>query len=82
MELTPAPLDEDLAAAVLAAVVLYTEAEAAAEEPACRPAWRAAALIAAQGIAPARGVGATSWATAERAGRAARWSTGLLGMFG
>lgn len=76
-----APADDDLVAAALAAVGLYLEAESPAEDGAARPAWRVAAIVAAQGLAPARGMRRVSWASAERAGRAARWSGGMHGTF-
>jgi hypothetical protein len=77
---TSAAPEDDLVAAALAAVALYTEAADAPSPPAARPAWRTAALLAAQGVAPARSP-AVTWATAERAGRAGRWSAGILGSF-
>jgi len=79
----PARADDDLIAAALAAVQLYLEAEQTdmAEDASRRTAWQAAALAAAQGVSPVRGAAASNWRTIERAGRAARWSAGMLGTF-
>jgi hypothetical protein len=78
--IAPQSLDEDLAAAVLAALALYLEAEQQAAS-ATRSAWQVAALVASQGIAPAAGIGQIGWANTDRAGRMGRWSAGMLGAF-
>lgn len=78
-EITPAITDDEVAAA-LAAVSLYLAAEGGAGGDA-RPVWQVAAVVAAQGGAPARGQPRATWAAADRAGRAGRWSAGLLGAF-
>ncbi len=80
IEITPDPLDEDVVAAALAAIALYTEAAPGPAAPA-RPVWRTAAVLAAQGIAPSRAAPPATWAAAERIGRAARWSGGALDLF-
>jgi hypothetical protein len=80
---SPIRTDEDLIAAALAAINLYLEVEQveAVETTSPRNAWQAAALVAAQGGTPARSILAVNWRTADRAGRAVRWSTGILGTF-
>ncbi|MCS6939120.1 MAG: hypothetical protein RMJ55_01850 [Roseiflexaceae bacterium] len=80
---SPARNDDDLVAAALAAIHLYLEAEQseAVEMEPQRNAWQAAALVAAQGGVPARGDRAVTWRTVDRAGRAVRWSVGILGTF-
>ncbi|MEN9939163.1 MAG: hypothetical protein RLZZ387_5742 [Chloroflexota bacterium] len=78
---TPDPLDDDFVAAALAAVALFLEAEQGAEEAAASPAWQVAGVVAAQGVAPARGAPRATWPTADRIARAGRWSAGLLGAF-
>ena len=79
----PLRIDDDLVAAALAAVCLYLEAEQAEaiEEAPSRSAWQAAALISAQGGTPTRSGITAAWRTADRIGRAARWSAGILGTF-
>ncbi|MGQ9547175.1 MAG: hypothetical protein ACUVSY_02805 [Roseiflexus sp.] len=81
--LHPIRIDDDLVAAAFAAVCLYLEVERgdAIEEAPSRSAWQAAALMAAQGGTPARGSMTAAWSTADRIGRAARWSAGILGTF-
>ncbi len=76
-------ISDDLIAAALAAVCLYLEAEQAEaiEEAPSRSAWQAAALIAAQGGTPTRSGIVAAWRTADRIGRAAHWSAGILGTF-
>lgn len=80
---SPIRIGDDLIAAALAAIHLYLEAEqleaVAAAPP--RSAWQAAALVAAQGGVPARGDRTVTWRTVDRAGRAVRWSVGILGTF-
>lgn len=80
VQFTPTP-DEDIAAAILAALTSYIE-PGAPDEPgaAASSAWRAAGVLAAQGLPTARGAGAATWSTAERAGRAGRWSQGIVGI--
>ena len=51
----------------------------AADVPA-RSSWRAAGMLAAQGLPGARNAANAGWHTAERAGRAERWSAGVVGM--
>ncbi len=74
--------DDELAAALIA-VRCYLEEEtppADGQRPtAARGAWRAAAVLDGQGLAPARNGAGSTWATAERAGRECRWSTGIVG---
>jgi hypothetical protein len=83
LSVRPLRTDDDLVAAALAAVCLYLEAEQAdaIEEAPSRSSWQTAALIAAQGGTPARSGIAAAWRTADRVGRAARWSAGILGTF-
>ncbi|MCS6839464.1 MAG: hypothetical protein NZ699_01515 [Roseiflexus sp.] len=80
---SPTRIDDELVAAALAAIHLYLEAEQSEmiEAAPRRTAWQAAALVAAQGGVPARGDSSVTWRTVDRAGRAARWSVGILGMF-
>lgn len=80
---SPIRIDDDLIAAALAAIHLYLEAEQseAVEAAPPRSAWQAAALVAAQGGVPARGDRTVTWRTVDRAGRAVRWSVGILGTF-
>lgn len=69
--------DDELAAAVAAVSLLLAEGQA---QPAAQPAaaWRAAALLEGQGMAPGRGFRPV-WASAERGAWASRWSRGVLG---
>ncbi len=80
---SPIRIDDDLIAAALAAICLYLEAEQseAIEVAPPRRVWQAAALVAMQGGVPARGERTVTWSTVDRAGRAARWSAGILGTF-
>jgi hypothetical protein len=81
VRLIPTP-DDDTAAAALAAIACLIEQEYAAEtrDTPTRAAWRAAALIAAQRLAPARNGAHASWHAADRAQREGRWSYGIVGM--
>src|SRR5215212_987758 len=79
--LSPAP-DDDTAAAVLAAIACAIEHDAAgdtADAPA-RSSWRTAGMLAAQGLPGARNAAYAGWRSAERARRAERWSSGIVGM--
>lgn len=80
---SPIRTDDDLIAAALAAIHVYLEAEQseAIDVAPPRSVWQAAALVAAQGGVPARGDRAVTWSTVDRAGRAVRWSAGILGTF-
>lgn len=80
--LTPMP-DADTVAAVLAALAdcLEQDLAGAADLPAAgRSAWRSAAVLAGQGLPPARRPGQLGWGSAERARREAGWSQGIVGM--
>jgi hypothetical protein len=82
MEVTLSPIpDEDTAAAVLAAIACALEQDAAggADVPA-RSSWRAAGVLAAQGLPGARNAANASWHAAERTRRAERWSSGVVGI--
>jgi hypothetical protein len=75
------PIDDDLAAAVIAAVRCFIEQEQPdqrSELP--QPAWRAAAALAAQRLPPARNAAYISWSAAERASREDHWSYGIVGL--
>jgi hypothetical protein len=74
-------IDEETAAAIVAAVELMVAAEKRATvkgEPQ-RSAWATAGRLAALSIPSARGV--AGWSDAERVGRAGRWSSGILSSF-
>jgi hypothetical protein len=76
----PTP-DEDTAAAILAAIACHLDSlPAASDELPPAPAWRIAARLAAQGQPPVPGASQPAWGGAERSGRAARWSSGIVGM--
>jgi hypothetical protein len=81
MQIDSAPPDatpEEVAAA-LAAVACALAAEAAlAQAPAARSAWRDAAVLEALAAGSARPVGPRR--DAARAQRAARWSSGIVGL--
>ena len=81
LHLSPRP-DDDTAAAVLAAVACLIEQKQADQtlDPSGCTAWQAAALIAVQGLPPARNGAYASWHTADRAQRTGRWSYGIVGM--
>lgn len=71
---------EDDAAAIIAAISCVLEQEAVAQEvkQPRRSAWRAAALLEAQGLPSARTADAASWPTVRRAERARHWSKGIV----
>ena len=79
--LIPAP-DADTAAAIIAAVSCAIEQEQAdrAPNPPVRPAWAAAAALAAQGVPPARNSAYATWHAVERARHEDRWSFGIVGL--
>ncbi len=83
MQILSLPVDAtpDEVAAALAAVACMLEAEQA-EPDADRPvsAWRVAAAQEAQELPAARSGRHSGWASAERARREGRWSTGILGL--
>ena len=81
LHLSPWP-EDDIAAAVLAAVACLIEQEQADQtlDAAGCTAWQAAALAAAQGLPPARNGAYASWHTADRARRVGRWSYGIVGL--
>jgi hypothetical protein len=81
VQFSPTPAD-DTAAAILAAIAYYLESNSPTASIAASPgsAWRAANMLAAQGLPPSRGATPPTWSTAERTGRAAHWSTGIVGM--
>lgn len=76
-------IDDDLIAAILAAIHLYLAAEEVETTDTTLPrsSWQSAALIAVQGGLPAPGKVAATWSTVDRVSRAARWSAGMLGIF-
>jgi len=75
-------LSDDELAAALVAVRCYleheTQAGSAQDEPPT-DAWRVAAVIEGHGLTPARNGAGAAWAGADRAGREARWSRGIVG---
>ena len=79
--LTPTP-DADTAAAVIAAIAAMIAPEAADDMPGvpARSAWQAGGALVAQGLPPARNGAFAAWHAAERARRAERWSSGILGI--
>ena len=79
--LTPTP-DADTAAAVIAAIACLIAPETADDTPdtPARSAWRAATVLEAQGMPPARNGTFATWHTAERTRRAERWSGGITGL--
>ena len=76
------PIDDDLAAAVIAAVHCFIAQELPDQrsELLPRPAWRAAAALAAQRLPPVRNAAYMSWSAAERASRESHWSYGIVGL--
>ena len=70
VQLNPTP-DDDTAAAILAAIACCLQPNLVGDDIASSPcsAWRAAGILVAQGLPPARG-----------AKRAVRWSSGIVGM--
>jgi hypothetical protein len=81
MTLTPTP-DPDTAAAVVAAIACVIARDALDDtlDAPARSAWRAGGGLAAQGLPPARNGAFVAWHAAERARRAERWSTGIIGL--
>ncbi|MDZ4718906.1 MAG: hypothetical protein SH847_10690 [Roseiflexaceae bacterium] len=74
-------IDDQTAAAIVAALEIMLRADgshSAAPEPA-QSAWAAAGTLAGQGLPGAKG--RVTWSTADRIGRAARWSNGILASF-
>ena len=80
IEISPTP-DDDAVAAIMAALAAYdagaADAPAAAGPPASM--WAAASRMAAQELPPPV-TPAPGWAAAERARRAERWSSGIVGL--
>jgi len=81
LTLTPTP-DDDTAAAIMAAIswVIQQQQAEGLIPPARRPAWRAAAVLAAQGLPPTRDVRRATWSAAERTSREGHWSHGIAGL--
>jgi hypothetical protein len=77
----PTGADDDAVAAALAAVQLYLAAEEPSQGSPPRPQWQVAGVLAGQGLRPPRAPARPAWASADRAGSAERWSTGVLGGF-
>jgi hypothetical protein len=79
--LTPTP-DADTAAAVIAAIACVMEPQTTDDTPiaSAGSAWRAATMLETQGMPPARNGTLATWHTAERARRAERWSSGIIGL--
>ncbi len=79
--MTPMP-DAETAAAVIAAIACMSAPETADDTPdaPARSAWHAATALEAQGMPPARNGTFATWHTAERARRAERWSSGIIGL--
>ena len=77
---TPDATADEVAAvsAALAALLVDGADDAPADTPA--HAWGAAAALEAQGVTPRRGGRYRRWNAVERAGRAARWSSGIVGL--
>jgi hypothetical protein len=81
VDLTPMP-DEETAVAVIAAIA-YAIAQDTASDVSPTPtrsSWRAAVMLAAQGMPAARNIAFAKWHAAERAGRADHWSYGIIGI--
>jgi hypothetical protein len=67
------PIDEQMAAAIVAALVLLLDADDAFvpdQEPP-RSAWAVAGILAGQGLPGSHAT--VAWSTADRIGRASRW---------
>ena len=79
--LTPTP-DADTAAAVIAAIAAMNAPETAEDTPdaPARSAWQVGGTLAVQGLPPARNGALATWHAADRARRAARWSSGIIGI--
>lgn len=73
------PPDDDEVAAALAAIQLYIERSNYPVAPAiASSAWRVATALEAQDLPPVRNTALRGWASADRARRASRWSTGII----
>lgn len=73
--------DDEMAAALIA-IRCYLEQEvpiAREPDPPPRDSWRSAALMEGQGLTAARNGTLSAWSSADRAGREARWSLGIVG---
>jgi hypothetical protein len=80
VQFSPLP-DEDTAAAILAAIACCLEpAPLDDSSAALGSVWHTAGTLAAQGLPPARGTSSPKWSAAERVARAARWSSGIVGL--
>ncbi len=81
VQFSPIP-DDDTAAAMLTAIACWLDSVSATDEinESPRSAWRAAGILAAQGLPPSRGATPPKWSTAERTQRATQWSAGIVGM--
>jgi hypothetical protein len=79
--LTPTP-DEDIAAAVSAAIAAIMAWETAGEWPdaPARSAWQAGGALMVEGMPPARNGAFAAWRAIARAQRAERWSSGIVGL--
>jgi hypothetical protein len=73
------PIDEQTAAAVVAAVALVLAERRPAMSMPPRSAWATAGIYAGQGLPAARG--AAGWSAADRIGRAGRWTGGVPDSF-
>lgn len=81
IQMTPTP-DEATAAALAAAIACVIGQDSVDKRLDSPPhsSWRAAGMLAAQGLPPSRDAAMAAWRTAERARRAERWSYGIVGM--
>jgi hypothetical protein len=72
---------EDEIAAALAAVRCYIDVTAPMQvaAPPARP-WHTAAALEAQGVPPTRNGSNRAWSSVDRAARAGRWSSGIIGL--
>lgn len=73
--------DDEMAAALIA-IRCYLEQDvpiAQEQDAPPRDPWHSAALMEGHGLAAARNGALSSWSSADRAGREARWSPGILG---
>ena len=79
--LKPTP-DDDIAAAVSAAIAAMIAPEAAGDTPGApaRSAWQAGGALVAQGMPAARNGAFAAWHAVARAQRADRWSAGVVGL--
>jgi hypothetical protein len=76
------PIDDQMVAAALAAVRCYIDQDQGGDPATSsgRTAWSTAAALAAQGQPPTLDRRVARWGSVERAGRAVRWTYGIVGL--